>query len=372
MPPPIRIAFCITELDPGGAERALTELVRRLDRELFAPVVFCLGPPGELGETLKRADIPVQYFHAKGLRDVNVVFRLAKALRKFRPRILQTWLYHANLLGRIAGRLAQVPTIVSGIRVAERRSRWRLRAERFTEGFVAAHVCVSQAVAEFSIQQGGLNPALVHVIPNGVDVARFANAEPVDLGALGLSSAAKTLLCVGRLDPQKDPLWLLEAFPKLRSLFDNVHLLYAGTGPLESSIKARIKQLHFEECVHCLGWRSDIPALLKSADALVLPSRWEGMPNVVLEAFAAGLPVVAAQVEGISELITPGETGRIVSSRNVDELVGHLSSILNDPQGAFAMAQSAQTLVKEKFTWEINSRSYQKLYQELIQKLPDG
>jgi hypothetical protein len=152
---PIRIAFCITELDPGGAERALVELVTRLDPAQFEPAVFCLGPRGALAVDLERANIPVMCLGATRARDVWILFRLRKALRAFRPVILQTWLHHANILGRIAGRLARVPIIVSGIRVAEQRSAWRLRMDRLTQSLVDAHICVSQDVAAFSKSKGG-------------------------------------------------------------------------------------------------------------------------------------------------------------------------------------------------------------------------
>jgi glycosyltransferase involved in cell wall biosynthesis len=363
---PIRIAFCITELDSGGAERALVELVTRLDRQCFEPAVFCLGPRGVLADDLERAGVPVTCFGAKRAWEVGVVFRLAKALRAYRPAILQTWLFHANLLGRLAGRLAPVPIVVSGIRVAERRSRWRLWADRLTQSLVDAHICVSRDVADFSIRRGGLNASRVHVIANGVDGERFAKAAPADLAPLGIPKGAKIILFAGRLDPQKDPLWLLNSFSAIHRRIEDVHLLFAGQGPLEPVIKKTIGQLGLENRVHLLGWRADVPELLKSADVLVLPSKWEGMPNIVLEAFAAGLPVVAAEVEGIRDLVRDNETGWVVKSRDPDALIEPISRILEDPHFAVSLGQSAQALVFKKFTWEENTRSYAEIYQQLL------
>lgn len=363
--PALRIAFCITELDPGGAERALVELVTRLDRQQFDPIVFCLGPKAPLVDVLESAGIPVVCFGVKRKWDVTVLWHLVRSLRQHRPTILQTWLFHANLIGRVAGRLANVPVIVSGIRVAEKRARWRLWIDRLTERWVQAHVCVSQAVADFSIEQGGLNAEIVHIIPNGVNVARFASADPADLTGEGIPLAAPTVLFVGRLDPQKDPLLLLEAFPQIQSRIPDVHLIFVGSGVLESELSSRIQERNLQSCVHVLGWRADIPDLLQAVDLLVLPSRWEGLPNVVLEAFASGTPVVATRAEGISELLTDGETGRIVTSRNPDELASRVIELLHDPHLRSVMGQRAQALVSKEFTWDANCEAYAALYQKL-------
>ena len=362
---PIRIAFCITELDPGGAERALVELVKRLDRSKFEPGVFCLGPRGPLAEELEDAGIPVTCFGVTRSWQAWVVFRLIRALRRFDPEILQTWLFHANLAGRLAGRFSRVPIIVSGIRVAEQRSRVRLWLDRMTQSWAQAHVCVSRAVADFSIKQGGLDPNRVHVIPNGVDVEKFAGAKPADLEPLGIPVGSKVLLFVGRLDPQKDPLWLWDAFETLRSTTSNVHLIYVGQGSLESELKQRIESSSSKSHGHVLGWRPDVPELLKSSDLLVLPSRWEGMPNVVLEAAAAGTPVVSADVEGVSEILTDGVTGRIVRTRDPKELASAVDSLLQDNDLRRSMTETLQTYVSETFTLEDATSLYEQLYQDL-------
>jgi glycosyltransferase involved in cell wall biosynthesis len=364
---PLRIAFCITELDPGGAERAMVEVVTRLDRTQFAPKVFCLGPRGRLADELEAVRIPVTCFGANGLWNFGVGIRLRRALRQFRPAILQTWLFHANLLGRLAGRFAGVPVIVSGIRVAERRSRWRLWAERVTQSLVDAHVCVSRDVAEFSVHRGGLNASRIRIIPNGVDASRFNEAQPADLSGLKISADAKVILFVGRLDPQKDPLFLLDTFPIVRSAIPKLHLVYVGDGDLRSPLTEEIASRELSGCVHVLGWRADVPGWLKAADVLVLCSRWEGMPNVILEAFAAGTPVVAVPVEGVSELITDRETGLLVATRDRDELAAAILTILQDAEVRTHMVISSQHLVREKFTWEATVEGYVALYQELLE-----
>ena len=367
---PIRIAFCITELDPGGAEQALVELVKGLDSKLFEPAVFCLGPKGDLAAELERAGIRVTCLGATRSWQFWVIFRLIRALRRFRPTILQTWLFHANLIGRLAARLAGVPIIVSGIRVAEKRSRFRLWIDRITQSWVKAHVCVSQDVADFSIERGGLNPDRVHAIPNGVNFARFANAEPADLKQFGIPSGSKTLLFVGRLDEQKDPLWLWDAFEIIQSQMADVHLIFVGRGLLESQLKKRIESSPIASRGHLLGRREDVPELLKAADILVLPSRWEGMPNIVLEAAATGTPVVTADVEGVSEILTDGVTGRIVTSRSPRDLAEAVTQLLEQTDARIRMGRLAQGIVSERFKMIDTCARYQQLYSKLIRNLP--
>jgi glycosyltransferase involved in cell wall biosynthesis len=211
MPAPTPIALCITDLDPGGAERALVQVVTRLPRDLWAPVVYCLGPRGELVDDLEAAGVQTCCLNA-GRWDIFVVWRLAKLLKAQRPALVQTFLFHANLAGRLAAKLAGVPIVVSGIRVAERGKRWHVRLERWTRSLVAHHVCVSKAVAEFAKRELRLSDDDVSVIYNGIDLEAYASAPPADLTHFGIPRDAITLLFVGRLHPQKGLSLLLEAF----------------------------------------------------------------------------------------------------------------------------------------------------------------
>lgn len=364
--PPIRIAFCITDLDAGGAERALVQLATRLDRSRWQPAVFCLSPPGELITTLEAAGIPVTCFGARRATDVGVVFRLARALRKFQPTILQTFLHHANIAGRFAGGWAGVPHIVSGIRVAERRSGFRLWLDRITNGFVEFNVCVSQGVVEFSTRVGGLKPDKLVVIPNGVDAGLFSNAAPADLTAHGIPAGSRVLITVGRLDQQKGLHYLLEAMPKVLSRDNSVHLLIVGEGAQRCVLEREIIDRQLTGRVHLLGWRNEVPALLKASELFVLSSLWEGMPNVVLEAIAAGLPVVATHVEGISELVRENETGLLVPPGNSEALATGIATVLDDPERAKTWGKVGQNRVFSEFSWGKMVLAYEALYENLL------
>lgn len=366
--PPTRIAFCITDLDVGGAERMFVELVTRLDRRRWEPRVYCLSKPGALAARLEATGISVTCFNASNLKIWSVVSRLASELNKFQPWLLQSFLYHANLAGRVAARMAGVPQVVSGIRVAERRGRWRLWVDWLTQSFVDHNVCVSQAVAKFSIRRSWLKTAKVSVIPNGVDFDRFANATPIDRVTFGFSQAAPLVLFVGRLDPQKAPFVLLEAFARLIDRHADWQLLFVGDGPLRDDMQRWIVQRKLESSIRLVGWRADVPGLLKSADALALPSLWEGMPNIVLESMAAGLPVVVSHVEGTDELIRDGETGLLVTPGSVEELEQKIEKVLLSGESLTSLSKSAQHTVLKDFTIESMVEKYEQLYVRLLEK----
>ncbi|MDA0591469.1 MAG: glycosyltransferase [Planctomycetota bacterium] len=371
MSDPVRIAFVITELDEGGAERALVQIVTRLDRDRWEPRVFSLAGRGPLTATLEDVEIPVFDCGATSASNPLDIWRayasLKRELTSWQPQIVQTLLFHANLLGRLAAWRAHVPHVLSGIRVADRRGRLRLRLDRWTERFVEKHVCVSQAVADFSIDESGLDPGKVLVIPNGVDLAAFRDAEPVDLAEFGIPVGAKVVLSVGRLDPQKDPLTLLAAFERVAQRIENAHLLLVGRGPMESEIRERIAGSESGARIHLAGWQEDVPGILKAADVFALASRFEGMPNAVLEAGAAGVPVVATAAEGVAEILENGESGWLVGIGDASQLGVAIGEALTHGELAAAKPLRLQSVVAEKFTWESVVSEYDRLYRSLLE-----
>ncbi len=357
----VRVAFCITELDPGGAERALFEIVTRLDPTQWEVRVFCLGPETELAQRLHAAGIETVCLGAKRSTDVGVLFRLARLLRAFRPSVLQTFLFHANIAGRLAGWWAGVPVVLSGLRVAEREQCWHLWLDRWTNRFVTWNVCVSEGVRRFAMTQGKLAEGKLCVIPNGVDAERFADATPSDLGPLGIPSGAWTLVTVGRLTPQKGHDDLLRAVAPLLAETPRMHLLIVGEGPERAALTQLVTDLGVSQQVHLAGWQPDVPGILRSCQAFVLPSRWEGMPNALLEALAAGLRCIATDVEGVREILKEGETGEIVTPGDIPGL--RMAVKLVYGQGEHAIDKETQGAVLKRHTWNSVASQYASLFQ---------
>ncbi len=364
------ITFLITELDPGGAERALVQIATGLSPDDWKRSVICLGDRGALADTLEDAGIPVTCVGARRASSLRGLWKvtagLARELCRQQPVVLQTFLWHANIVGRIAARRAGVPHVVSGIRVAEKRGRWRLRLDRWTEPYIDRHVCVSQAVADFSIRESGLSPHKTVVIPNGVDIAMFRDADPVALSAFGIPVDATILLSVGRLDPQKDPLTLVRAVARLAPDRPDLHLLLIGHGTLEAEIAETSEAVGIAERVHLAGWQPDIAGIMRSSDVFVLTSLWEGLPNVLLEAGASGLPIVATRAEGVSEIVEDGVTGHLVNIGDEQALAAAIDRVLGEPVVAAESADRLQRHVAERFTWSAVVTQYADLYRSLL------
>ena len=364
---PIPLVFCITELDLGGAESALTQLVVHLDRNEWQPHVICLGRSGHFVPILEAAGIPVICLNATGALSLpRVLLELIRHLRRIRPALVQTFLSHANLLGRFAAWFARGPVVVSGLRVAEHQSRWHGVLDRWTNRLVSMNVCVSRGVAVFSEKQVGLAAEKLRVIPNAVDINRFACATPVDLRPLGIPDSSRVLITIGRLHRQKGIDVLIESIRRLDPLPDDVHFLIVGTGPERDRLQQQVQAHHLESKIHFSGARQDVPQLLASSAALILPSRWEGMPNVVLEAMAAGLPVVCTAVEGVDELIVGGENGLVANVEDPIDLATKLQAIFNSEIDRNRARAVSKEIVMKDFTIESIVEKYSALYQNLI------
>ena len=364
---PVPVALVITDLDVGGAERALVALATGLDRSRWRPSVVSLSGPGALVEPLQTAGIGVTCLGVDPRKPVRAVARLRSVLHSIRPRLVQSFLFHANVAARLAAVGPGGPWVVGGLRVAERQRLWHLQLDRLTQRLATGSVCVSEGVRRFSATTGGLDPARLVVIPNGVDPAIFDRATAVDRASLGLTPDATLILYVGRLDPQKGLPVLLDAFARAAPDRPQVHLALAGDGPERAALHARTEaDPVLKDRVRWLGRRDDVPGLLRTADVVVLPSLWEGMPNVVLEAMAAKRAVIATRVEGSEDLVVPGETGWLVPPGAVEPLADALLEASADRDRLAQFGRVGRARVDAEFTPERVVAAYDRLWAGIL------
>ncbi len=364
---PARVTLAITDLDVGGAERALVALAAGLDRRRWLPSVACLGPEGALASPLRAAGIEVACLDADRRKPVRAVARLAASFRRSRPEIVQSFLFHANVAARLAAPMAGRPWVVGGLRVAERQRRWHLTLDRLTSRLGVGSACVSEGVLRFARDEGRIDPERLTVIPNGVDPAPFDAAVPADRAALGVPAGATLALYVGRLDPQKGVPFLLDAAGRVAAADPAWHLAIAGDGPERAALVALAATIPpLAERLHWLGRRDDVPALLKAADLLVLPSLWEGMPNVVLEAMAARRAVVATEVEGTEDLVLPGRSGWLVPPGDPAALANALRDAASDPARLRRHGEAGRARVEARFTPKRVVDAYERLWAGIL------
>ncbi len=369
----INVALCITDLDIGGAERCLTEIAVRIDRSRFSPVVYCLAPPPVREEAsclpaLANAGIEVHCLGGRGIWQFPAVAcRLKRLLAAQKPQIIQTFMFHANLLGRIAARRAGVKAVVAGVRVAEHAARWHLLLDRLTQRWVDRYVCVSQAVAEYSAKRAGLPPEKLVVIPNGIDLDGYPARQPADLRAFGIAAGRRAVTFVGRLEPQKGVDWLIATAPHWLAKLPDCDLLLLGDGPLRPSLEAAAKTSGIADRAHFAGWRPDVPEILAASSLLVLPSLWEGMPNVVLEAMASRLPVVASDVEGVRELLGPNAARQTIAYGESKGLAAAIVGLMLDPALSSATGLENRRRAEECFGIARMVKLYEDLWASLAQ-----
>lgn len=360
----------ITELDVGGAEQAIVNLATGLDRQRFSPVVYSLQPRPTndlLVRRLEDADIPVHFLRVNSYwQFFSAVSRLAEHFRQQQPQVVQSFLYHANIVATMAARRAKVPRMVTGIRVADP-SLWRQRVERWFTAQADKVVCVSQGVADHCRDKCRFPAEKLAVIPNGVDLSRFENVPPADLTELGVPAGRRVMLYVGRLDKQKGLDWLLQkVMPRVLCELPEHDLLLVGDGPQREELKKLSEQQGLPTRVHFAGWRNNVAEVLSASDLLILASRWEGMPNVILEAMAAGKPVVATQAEGVQELLGAEATEQLCPHEDAAGFAERIVHLANDSVLAAELGAQNRARAAAEFSLEAMVSRYAALYESLV------
>jgi glycosyltransferase involved in cell wall biosynthesis len=351
--------MAITELDVGGAERAFVQIAIGLKSRGWDVNVISLRDAGVLAEPLRQAGISVEALHCGGPVDFRAIGRLKHALLKNPPAVLLTFLHQANIVGRLAAKRANVKNVICGVRVADRR--WSVRIpEMLTKHLVTHYVAVSKSVAKIHCDICAIASLNMTSIYNGVDLIAIDAAVAVPRREINCNDNDQVILCVGRLTQQKSPLDVVEAFDKLRQRDPTGHqhrkLVFVGDGPLKPSLLASIQKRQLERHVHILGWRSDVASVMKAATVLVVASKWEGLPNVVLEAQAARLPVIASAVDGCQEIIHDGVTGRLIPPGNTEQLADVLLELIGRDAESIAPAQDLRMLLARNARADVESR----------------
>ena len=359
----MKILYLITDLDIGGAEQALCGLVRGLSRRDFHPVVACLTGAGELGAVLADQDVPVCYVRMRNRLDVSAVFRVASLLRSYRPDVLHTFLFHANLVGRLAAWLAGTPVVISSARVAEPRQH-HLWLDGWTHRLANIETCVSDGVRDYLLRNRVMPERKLVTVANGVDMDEVSVDRSTLREELGLDGKTPIVLSIGRLTKQKGMSDLLSAAALVVEKRQDAAFVIAGEGPLRARLERKAQASGLAPRVHFLGFRRDVPNLIAGADIVAVPSLWEGMANVVLEAMAGATPVVATDVEGCGELVVPGETGLLVPKRRPEALAQAIASLLSDGAKRQRMGKAARHRVVSdhtlKQTIEANTALYRR------------
>jgi len=363
----IRITYLITDLNVGGVPLHLYRLATGLDRNRFHVRVISLADRGPVGEMLAEAGIEVFACEARSVWNVVVLARLWLELWRDPPDVLHAYLFHANTAARLVGPLAGVPVrrIICEIQTVERERSWHLTVDKLTSRCCRYEVGNSSSVVEHLHRYAGIPMTRLRQMAGGVDVEAFASAQPIDREQLQVPADTPLVIWTGRLDPVKGFEEMLAAFRQVAAS-SAAHLILAGDGPYRPAVERLIREYRLGDRVRLLRQRGDIPALLKAADLFLFCSRTEGLPNSLLEAMAAGLPIVATDVPGSRDLIETGRTGLLVPARSVPDIAEAVQSLLEkNKDRAEILARNAQQHVWQNFSLAAMSSRWTKYYEIL-------
>lgn len=374
---PLRILFLIDNLRPAGAQKALLAIVSALRLTRAEPIVWRLGGTSPFEERFRELGVPV--LGGGGVwQTAAQPLSLLRYLVRERVSLVQTMLFHSDVTGRLIGRLARLfsgstgtPLIVSSVRASNVQSRWwQFLMQRMTAPLAHAFTAVSQRTLDFAVRREGVIPGRAEVIPNGIDMTRWAAAAGCETAraGIGLQREAFVVGTVGRLSEQKGHSILLAAARSVLAELPEAVFLIVGYGPLRRRLERRAEKLGIGPKVRFLEYRSDIPRLLAAMDVFVLPSLWEGMSNAILEAMAAGKPVVATAVDGNVEQVVHGETGFLVPAGDAEALADALLQLAHDRRTAQAMGEAGRAHVAREFTLGRTTGAYLNLYERLLEE----
>jgi glycosyltransferase involved in cell wall biosynthesis len=370
---PLRILHVIESLGRGGAERQLVNQILAHDRSSIQSSVIVLNPPLHLAHELKTAGVAITTFDLPRFRDfTRAIFRLTAMVKALKPDIIHTWLTRADIYGRIAAMLGGRIPVISGIHAPiyaptmyldnPQQKRWKLALIRQLDrwsGYLAKTIYVgcSYDAADSTSKALSIPPERLRVIYNSINISNATS-----------NHSGKKIITVGRMIPQKGQIYLINAMPAILAQHPDATLDIVGEGPLRSELEQQVLSLGIGHAVRFLGVRSDVPDLLASSDVFAFPSLWEGLGIVMLEALAAGLPVVASNIAVLREIVDDGQQGLLVQTQHPQALAQAIINLLADPDERRSMGQSGRRKILERFDINVTVSQWTELYQELALK----
>ena len=354
------------DLAIGGLQQVVVNICRTINRDLFDISVLCLRDLGEFVPEVEKLGIPVFYLpQKKSGTDYLSFLKVAKILREEKIEVIHTHNTQPLVDGTIGALMSGVKTIIHTDHARNFPDKRRyMFAEWLMSHFAYKVVGVSEHTSEDLIKYERISRKKILTIPNGINGNRFSininkQAKRKELGIHG----SGPIIGLGvRLTEGKGINYLLQAMPDIIKKFTDITLVIVGDGPAADKLKKQTVELGITRNVLFLGSRLDIPELLKVFDIYVLPSLSEGLPMVLLEAMAAGCPIVATNVGGIPTLIKHGDNGSMVEPKNPQALASEIIKLLSSQELRSQYSKKALKTFQENYSADIMTRKYEQLY----------
>ncbi|KKQ66371.1 MAG: hypothetical protein US86_C0006G0051 [Candidatus Daviesbacteria bacterium GW2011_GWA2_38_24] len=375
----MKIIHIITGLNVGGAEMMLYKVLQHSHGKEFQHEVISLTDVGLIGEKIQKLGVPVRALYMRGIDLPIVVIRLAFWLRSSNPDVVQTWMYHADLVGGLATKLGFLHApIIWGIRqtnlhpkLSKLRTRFVARLSAFLSRWIPTKIlCNSNSGRETHIRMGYDKKKML-VIPNGFDVLCFHQDKEARISVrkeLGISTVALLIGYIARFDSQKDHRTFVEAARIFNTGSVDIHFVLCGRGVSWSNkeLVLWIEKVNLKDNFHLLGEREDIPRITAALDVASLTSAYgEGFPNTVGEAMACGVPCVVTDAGDSAYIV--GDTGFVVSSGDPVALANALRQMIEMKDGERqAFGKRARKRIEENFSIDQVVKKYIELYTSLV------
>jgi glycosyltransferase involved in cell wall biosynthesis len=374
----MKVVHVVTGLRTGGAEIMLLRLLEQLRHTDLDPYVIGLTDQGEVSDQIQALGVPLEELGGRrGVPDPSAVWKIARTLRRVRPDVVQTWMYHSDLIGGLAARAAGSPPVAWGLHHSNLSPQFNKRSTlltartcaRLSRQLPAAIVCCAESTRKLHAAFGYDGEKMV-VIPNGFDLDVF-RPEPAARAAvrreLGLPDAARLVGILARFHPQKDHQTFVTAAGIVRAARDDVHFVLCGQGSTwqNAELVAWIDAAGIRDRAHLLGRRRDVPAIQASLDVACLSSQGgEALPLTIGEAMACAVPCVVTDVGDAPLLV--GETGRVVPPRDPAELAAACLSLLSLSAAEHGrLGAAARRRIAERYSLPVIARRYVELHERL-------
>lgn len=345
----------------------LLRLLARTDRARFEPLVCALDAPGVLAPELARIGVPLALIRRRPGLDATLPLRLAAWLHRRRAALVHTHNASPHLYGALAARLLGLPILHTKHGRNAPEVRRKVLLNRLASALTDRVIAVSADAARVAVEIERVDPRKVVVLPNGVDTLEIKPGGDVRAAraALSVPLGGFHVGCVARLEEVKDHRTLLEAFALFRAARPDAHLTLIGGGSLHAALEDRAAELGLAGAVTFAGERREVAPLYAAFDVFALSSRSEGTSLTLLEAAAAGLPIVATRVGGNADVVADGRSGILVPPRDPEAFARALLHLADRPDRS-AIGAAGRALVEQGFSAERMVKAYQALYAELL------
>ena len=375
----IKILFVIDGLNTGGAEKLLVNTLRALDKKMFSPTLFIKQSDGKYEKEILAMGIPYFKLHSTRFCDFVAIVKLIRYIKNVKVDIVHTNMFGSDIIGRIAGRIANVPLIFStylNVYSWKKSRNLKIRIKTWIDKVTAKYFCdkliaVSEDVRDFHIETLKLNKNKFSVLVPGINLNEFQLTDNFSLNKkkleLGIDINSFVVVVVGVLSEQKGHKYLIEAAPSILIKYPDIRFLIIGPGPLRQELEQMTKNKGVSNEFIFTGFSENLVDLLAISNVFISCSLWEGLPQTVIEAMAMNKPVIATKVGGLPELIQDGKSGILIPPSDPSAIVDSIISIRENKKIAQNLSTEGRKVVEEYFSVKVMVNKLQELYLKTLE-----